>query len=228
VRARLAVLASGGGTNLQAMLDYFDALGPARAADVVLVASDRPDAGALSRARARGIPTASLRGKANPQGEPMANALHAAQVDYVVLAGYLRLVPGDVVRGYAGRIVNVHPALLPAFGGAGMYGHHVHEAVIAAGAASSGPTVHFVDEQFDHGAVIAQWALPVRAGDTADTLAARVLRVEHALYPRAVQALASGRVKPGQPAVRGPTVPYGPADPDDTQLGEDIDDALGL
>ncbi|HEU4988207.1 MAG TPA: phosphoribosylglycinamide formyltransferase [Gemmatimonadaceae bacterium] len=228
MRARLAVLASGGGTNLQAILDYFDALGDARAADVVLVASDRPGAGALDRAHARGIARATLRTKTNPGGVPLADALRTAQVDYVVLAGYLRLIPGDVVRAYANRIVNVHPALLPQFGGEGMYGRHVHEAVIAARAAQSGPTVHFVDEQFDHGAVIAQWAIPVRAGDTAETLAARVLRVEHALYPRVVQALAAGRVKPGGPAVRGPAAPYGAVDPDDTQLGEDIDDALGL
>jgi formyltetrahydrofolate-dependent phosphoribosylglycinamide formyltransferase len=222
------VLASGGGTNLQALLDYFDTRGDARAGDVVLVASDRPAAGALTRARARGIATEVLRTNAHPTGRPLTDALRAAQVDYVVLAGYLRLIPGDVVRAYANRIVNVHPALLPAFGGAGMYGHHVHEAVIAAHAVRSGPTVHFVDEQFDHGAVIAQWAIPVRADDTADSLAARVLRVEHALYPRAVQALAAGRVKPGQPAVRGPATPYGAVDPDDIQLGADIDDALGL
>ena len=228
MRARLAVLASGGGTNLQAILDYFHALGAARAGDVVLVASDRVGAGALDRARTRDIPVTALRTKANPTGAALLDALRDGQVDYVVLAGYLRLIPGDVVRAYAGRIVNVHPALLPAFGGAGMYGHHVHEAVIAAGARESGPTVHFVDEQFDHGDVIAQWAVPVRPDDTADTLAARVLRVEHALYPRVVQALAAGHVRPGQPVVRGPAVSYGPVDPDDKQLGEDIDDALGL
>ncbi len=203
MRARLAVLASGGGSNLQAILDHLDALGERRAADVVLVASDRPDAGALPRARARRIPTAIVRAKATPDGRPLLDLLRGARVDYVALAGYLRLVPADVVRAYQGRIVNVHPALLPAFGGAGMYGHHVHEAVIAAGAAESGPTVHFVDEVFDHGAVIAQYAIPVRPHDTPDALAARVLRVEHLLYPRVVQALAAGRIRPGQPPRTG-------------------------
>lgn len=200
MKARLAVLASGSGSNLQAILDHLDTLGEQRAADVVLVASDRPAAGALARARARGIPTAVLAGRAHPDGAPLLATLRDAQVDDIVLAGYLRLVPADVVRAYAGRIVNVHPALLPAFGGPGMYGHRVHEAVLAAGAGESGPTVHFVDERFDHGAIIAQWAVPVEPGDTPDSLAARVLRVEHLLYPRVVQALAAGRIRPGQPA----------------------------
>ncbi len=225
--ARLAVLASGGGSNLQAILDYLDALGRRSAGRVVLVASDRPDAGALERARRRGIATVLIRTRTHPEGTPLLGALREARVDDVVLAGYLRLVPAEVVRAYAGRIVNVHPALLPAFGGAGMYGHHVHEAVIAAGAAESGPTVHFVDEVFDHGAVIAQWPIPVRHDDTADTLAARVLRVEHVLYPRVVQALAEGRVQPGRPACVGTADRYLTADPDDRQLAEEIDDALG-
>ena len=203
MKARLAVLASGSGSNLQAILDHLDTLGERRAADVVLVASDRPAAGALERARARGIPTALLATSAHPEGAPLLATLRDAQVDDVVLAGYLRLVPADVVRAYAGRIVNVHPALLPAFGGPGMYGHRVHEAVLAAGAGESGPTVHFVDERFDHGAVIAQWTVPVEPGDTPDSLAARVLRVEHLLYPRVVQALAAGRIHPGQPARMG-------------------------
>ena len=194
---------------------------------MVLVASDRPGAGALDRARRRGIATALLRSPAHPEGTPMLQALHDARVDYVVLAGYLRLVPGEVVRAYAGRIVNVHPALLPAFGGPGMYGHRVHEAVIAAGATESGATVHFVDEVFDHGAIIARWPIPVRRGDTPDTLAARVLRVEHVLYPRVVQALAAGRLHPGQPACVGDAGRYLTADPDDRQLAEEIDDALG-
>jgi phosphoribosylglycinamide formyltransferase 1 len=227
MRARLAVLASGGGSNLQAILDHLDVLGERRAADVVLVASDRPSAPALERARGHGIATAVIRTKARPEGARLLDLLGDSRVDYVVLAGYLRLVPAEVVRAYAGRIVNVHPALLPAFGGGGMYGHRVHEAVIAAGAAESGPTVHFVDELFDHGGVIAQWAIPVRRGDTANTLAARVLRVEHRLYPRVVQALAAGRVTPSQPARHGPAVPYGNTDPDDRQLGEEIDHALG-
>lgn len=224
--ARLAVLASGGGSNLQAILDYFDTLGDRRGGDVVLVASDRADAFALERARRRGVATALVPTAKHPERPPLLDLLRGARVDWVVLAGYLRLVPSEVVRAYAGRIVNVHPALLPAFGGAGMYGHRVHEAVIAAGAAESGPTVHFVDEVFDHGAVIAQYAIPVRPHDTPDSLAARVLRVEHVLYPRVVQALAAGGIRPGQPARVMRASRTNTVDPDDRQLIQEIEHAL--
>jgi Folate-dependent phosphoribosylglycinamide formyltransferase PurN len=117
------------------------------------------------------------------------------EADLVVLAGYLRLVPIEVVRAHRGRIVNVHPALLPAFGGPGMYGGRVHRAVLESGTRVTGATVHFVDEEYDRGATIAQWPVPVLAGDSAETLAARVLRVEHLLLPRAVDAVARGEVR---------------------------------
>lgn len=228
VTARLAVLASGGGSNLQAILDHFDRLGARSAGQVVLVASDRPRAHALDRARARGIATGVVQTDAHSEGTPLAALLRDARVDYVVLAGYLRLVPADVVREYTGRMVNVHPAPLPAFGGPGMYGHRVHQAVIDAGAAASGATVHFVSEAFDQGAIIAQWPVPVRRHDTANSLAARVLRVEHALYPRVVQALAAGRVRYGQLPRVGNAEQYPLADRDDWQLAEDIEHALDL
>jgi len=191
-QARIAVLASGGGSNLQAILDYFDALGDARAGDVVLVASERPDAGAQARAQRRGVPTALLPTAEQPDRRTLAALLSAERIDLVVLAGYLRLVPRDVVRAFHDRIVNVHPGLLPAFGGKGMYGQRVHEAVLRAGVAVTGVTVHLVDDEYDHGRVLAQWPVPVLPGDDAAALAARVLRVEHALYPRVIQALAAG------------------------------------
>ena len=196
-RRRIAVLASGGGSNLGALLSHLDSLGDARRADVVAVASDRASAGALDRARARTIEAVVLETPRNPQGEPLANMLERVGADLVVLAGYLRLVPAEVVQRHHGRILNVHPALLPAFGGSGMYGIRVHQAVIDAGAHLSGPTVHFVDEVFDRGPIIAQWPVPVLPGDSAESLAARVLRAEHALYPRVVHALASGAVRLG-------------------------------
>ncbi len=192
-RARIAVLASGGGSNLQALLDHLAALGDARAGDVVLVVSNRAEAGALARARAAGIETTVL----GDDGTGLDALLTAHRIDLVVLAGYLRFVPVAVTRRYAGRMINVHPALLPEFGGPGMYGARVHRAVLAAGAQASGPTVHFVDEVYDHGAVIAQWRVPVRAGDDERSLAARVLRAEHLLFPRVVQALAAGEVRLG-------------------------------
>jgi len=191
-RARIAALASGGGSNLQALLDHLDALGEARAADVVLVAADRPHAGALGRAAARGIATAVLDDPSDADALDALLAVH--DVDLVVLAGFLKLVPASVTARFRGRMLNVHPALLPAFGGPGMYGQRVHRAVLAAGARVSGPTVHFVDEHYDRGAIVAQWPVPVSALDTPESLAARVLRAEHALLPRVVQALAAGAI----------------------------------
>ncbi|GLC26400.1 phosphoribosylglycinamide formyltransferase [Roseisolibacter agri] len=192
MRARIAALASGGGSNLQALLDHLDALGDARAADVVLVAADKPQAGALARASARGIATAVLHDPSD--ADALDALLRAHDVSLVVLAGYLKLVPAAVTARFHGRMLNVHPALLPAFGGPGMYGARVHRAVLAAGARVSGPTVHFVDEHYDRGAIVAQWPVPVSARDTPETLAARVLRAEHALLPRVVQAVAAGAV----------------------------------
>jgi len=180
---RVAVLVSGGGTNLQALLDTLHDSPIARIARVI---SSRPDAGALERARRAGVPTTVLRDAGDPA--EVLSALAGAQL--VVLAGYLKLVHASVVARFRGRIINIHPALLPDFGGAGMYGRRVHEAVLASGAKESGATVHFVDEEFDRGAIIAQEKVRIEAGDTPDTLAARVLEAEHRLLPRVVLELA--------------------------------------
>jgi formyltetrahydrofolate-dependent phosphoribosylglycinamide formyltransferase len=194
-RCRIGVLASGGGSNLQAILDHLGLLGEARHGDVVLVASNRPDAGALARATRAGVDCAVLRSPHAPEGEELDVVLARHEIDLVALAGYMRLIPDAVTRAYRGRMLNVHPALLPDFGGAGMYGVRVHRAVLDAGASLSGPSVHFVDEVYDHGAVIAQWPVPVLAGDDEHRLAARVLRAEHLLYPRVVDAVAGGEVR---------------------------------
>jgi phosphoribosylglycinamide formyltransferase 1 len=233
-RRRIGVLASGGGSNLQAILDHLAGLGEARRADVVLVASNRPDAGALTRAARAGVATALLRSPHVPQGEELDVVLARHAVDLVALAGYMRLVPDAVTRAYRGRMLNVHPALLPEFGGTGMYGERVHRAVLQAGASLSGPSVHFVDEVYDHGAVIAQWPVPVLAGDDERTLAARVLRAEHLLYPRVVDAVAGGEVRlDAQGRIESerfasPRLPT--MDPllDDRALAERLDFALGL
>lgn len=189
--ARIAVLASGGGSNLQALLEHF-AGPPAQAAAITLVASDRRGAGVLDRARDAGIETAVV--DAPDDAEAMLALLAAARTDVLVLAGYLKLVPAAVVRAYRGRIVNVHPALLPSFGGPGMYGRRIHEAVLAHGATLTGVTVHFVDEHFDRGPIIAQWPVPVLPGDDVASLAARVLRTEHRLLPLCVSAVATGAI----------------------------------
>jgi formyltetrahydrofolate-dependent phosphoribosylglycinamide formyltransferase len=231
-RARVAVLASGGGSNLQALLDHHDALGAARRSDVALVVSNRADAGALDRARARRVGAAVLADPAD--GAALQALLDTHGVELVLLAGYLKLVPEAVTRRYHGRMLNVHPALLPAFGGPGMYGARVHRAVLAAGARVSGATVHFVDAEYDRGAVVAQWPVPVLDGDTPDTLAARVLRVEHLLVPRAVEALAAGRValdadgraRSAAGAAAPEPLAFVPSD-DAALVGRAIDAALG-
>jgi formyltetrahydrofolate-dependent phosphoribosylglycinamide formyltransferase len=179
----VAVLASGSGTNLQALLD---ALHESPVARVARVISNRPDAGALQRARRARVPTSVLRDPGDAQ--ELLAALDDAQL--VVLAGYLKLVPAPVVARFRGRIINIHPALLPAFGGPGMYGHRVHEAVLASGAHESGATVHFVDEAFDRGEIIAQEKVRIEPGDTPESLAARVLEAEHRLLPAVVLKLA--------------------------------------
>ncbi len=189
---RVAVCISGRGSNLKALLDALDAGAPAQ---VVLVLSDRPDAGGLALAAERGIATRVLADSADPTA--WLAALDGASVQLVVLAGFLRLVPAPVVERYRGRIINVHPALLPAFGGAGMYGSRVHRAVLASGARESGATVHLVDEAYDRGPILAQARVPVEPGDTPDRLAARVLEAEHRLLPAVVLAAAeAGRPVP--------------------------------
>src|ERR1700733_8117746 len=187
---RIAVLASGAGSNLQAILGYLAAA--ESGTTVSLVASDKPQAGALAIAARAGIPAVTLRDPGD--GRFILALLAEHRIELVALAGYLRRVPEIVTQQYRGRMINVHPALLPAFGGPGMYGVHVHRAVLGAGVKVSGTTVHFVDEVYDHGPIIAQWPVPVLPGDTPAVLAARVLKAEHRLYPCAVAAVASGRI----------------------------------
>jgi phosphoribosylglycinamide formyltransferase 1 len=183
---RVAVAVSGRGSNLEALLR---ALGAEAPAHVVLVLSNRADAPALDRARDHGVAAEVLSDPSN--GTEWLDRLAQHRVDLLVLAGYLRLVPAAVIARYRDRILNVHPALLPAFGGRGMYGHHVHEAVLASGARESGATVHLVDEVYDRGRILAQARVPVLPGDSAETLGARVLGVEHRLLPAAVLAAAA-------------------------------------
>lgn len=200
---RVAVLASGRGTNLQALIDHF-AGAASDIAVIALVISDKAEAGALVRAKEAGIPARVIAAAGRPAADVAAElleVLRAAGIGIVALAGYLKLVPAEVVAAYRGRTLNIHPALLPAFGGKGMYGRRVHEAVLASGARVSGASVHLLDEEYDRGPIVAQWPVPVLPGDSPETLAARVLAVEHALYPAAVEALAravaEGREFPG-------------------------------
>jgi phosphoribosylglycinamide formyltransferase 1 len=189
VSARIAVFASGSGSNLQALIDHFVGAEHPR---IGLVVSDRPEAHALERARQASIPTHVIQVHTRPIAAvtaDMIDALEAADIDLVALAGYVRLIPPDVVRRFAYRVLNIHPALLPAFGGKGMYGERVHRSVLESGCRITGATVHFVNERYDEGRILAQWPVPVLDGDTPATLGQRVLRVEHELYPAAVEWL---------------------------------------
>ena len=178
----LAVFVSGGGSNLQALIDRFHNSDIIR---IKLVVSDRPGVMALQRAERAGIEAIVV-----TDGAHLLPALQRADIDLIALAGYLKLVPADVIRHYRDRVLNIHPALLPDFGGKDMYGARVHKAVLDAGARKSGATVHYVTEEYDRGSIIEQRAVDVLPGDTPETLAARVLEVEHQLYPDVVEKIA--------------------------------------
>ncbi len=186
---RIAVLASGRGSNLQALIDHFSAVAEQASGAIELVASNRDTAPALERAHAASIATEIF--NADDDGSALIGILRKHDIGLVVLAGYMKRIPPSVVREYQSRTVNVHPGLLPEFGGHGMYGRRVHEAVLKSGSTTSGVTVHLVDDEFDHGPVLAQWRVPVEADDTPESLAARVLAVEHLIYPRAVEMMAA-------------------------------------
>ena len=194
---RLAFFASGGGSNVGAILDAIDA--GRLDAEPVLLVSDRGTAGALDRAEARGVPTAVLPparfGGKGAFADALLGALVSHDADAVALAGYLKKVPDAVLRAFRHRVLNVHPSLLPAFGGAGWYGRRVHQGVIDAGCRVSGATVHLVDGDYDTGPIVLQEAVRVGPDDTAETLAARVLAVEHRIFPQALQLLATGRLR---------------------------------
>ena len=186
---RIAVLASGRGSNLQALIDHFRKLGEHSPATIELVASNRPAAPALDRARSAGISAESF--NSADDGSALIELLERHSIDLVVLAGYMKHIPAPVISRWNYRMINVHPGLLPEFGGAGMYGARVHAAVIERNAPVTGVTVHLVDEEFDHGPVVAQWKIPVLNGESAESLAERVLEVEHIVYPLAVEMVAT-------------------------------------
>ena len=191
MRARIAVLASGRGSNLKAILAYLDQSSGRASYEVAAVISNKSDAPVLELARSRDIAAFTIDPSTDRKGDELLGLLDRSRVDLVVLAGYLKKIPDSVVGAYAGRMLNVHPALLPAHGGAGMYGIRVHEAVIASGDSHTGVTVHIVDTEYDRGPVVAQWTVPVLPGDDAHRLAERVLSVEHILYPRAIDIVAA-------------------------------------
>lgn len=182
---KIAILASGSGTNAQRLMEHFHAHAQA---EVALIGCDQPKAGVLQRAWDQGVPSFLFTGAQLKDGSVL-RELEGQGIGLVVLAGFLRLIPTAMVAAFPRRILNIHPALLPAFGGKGMYGHHVHEAVIAAKAHESGITIHFVNERYDEGEHIAQFRCPVLENDTPSTLADRIHALEHRHYPTVVEQL---------------------------------------
>ncbi len=193
---RLAVFASGGGSNFGAILKAMD-VGKLDAEPVLLI-TDRPDIGAIDKADDRDIPVAVLPSAEyvsdDAFAEALLNVLARHQANFVALAGYLKRIPKGVVDAYKHRMLNIHPALLPSFGGKGMYGAHIHEAVLEQGCRVTGVTVHLVDSSYDTGPIVLQEPVAVRQDDTPKSLATRVLQFEHRLYPEALQLFAEGRV----------------------------------
>jgi len=191
VRMNIAVFLSGTGTNFKAIAAAIEeGKIPAK---ITLVASNKPEAPGLMTAREMDFTTALFRRDEYPDGESFADymldTLNREEVQLIALAGYLRKIPPKVLRRYKNRIINIHPALLPKYGGKGMYGMNVHKAVIASGDKETGVTIHYVNGEYDQGEIIAQRKVPVLAGDTAESLAKRVLKVEHEFYPQVIKEL---------------------------------------
>jgi phosphoribosylglycinamide formyltransferase-1 len=193
----IAVFASGRGSNFKAILDEMEE-GKIQNARIVLVVSNNPGAGALTVAREHTIPCVHLSRKQFDSdtsfNDGILETLRKHGVNFIALAGYMKKIDSAIVRAFKNRILNVHPALLPAFGGAGMYGMFVHQAVIASKARFSGATVHIVDEEYDRGPVVLQERVEIAEDETPETLAEKVLQVEHRIYPEAIRLFAAGRV----------------------------------
>ena len=193
---KLGFLASHGGSNMQAIIDACKE-GKLQAAPAVII-SNNSRSGAIERAEREGVPAYHISGKTHPdpvqEDQAILKVLQQHRVEVICLAGYMKKLGEKTRAAYRNHILNIHPALLPDFGGEGFYGERVHEAVLAAGAKESGPTVHLVDEEYDHGPILAQRKVAVLADDTPETLAARVLEQEHVIYAETLQRIATGEI----------------------------------
>lgn len=184
----IAVFASGSGTNAENIIRFFRTH---EKISVKTVLSNRPSAGVLERASALGVETLTFTRDEFTGSDRIICALKERDISFIVLAGFLWLVPENLVRAYRGRIINIHPALLPKYGGKGMYGSRVHEAVISGGEKKSGITIHHVNERYDDGDIILQATCPVEPGDTPETLASRIHELEYEHYPKVIEMLLS-------------------------------------
>lgn len=181
---QLAVFASGGGSNAHRIMEYFKDSDRIR---VALVVSNKREAGVLQIAAAYGIPSLVIDRKSFYDSTDILKSLQHFDIGFIALAGFLWLIPAYLVRAFPGKILNIHPALLPKYGGKGMYGHHVHEAVKKAGETESGPTIHFVNEQYDEGDIVFQARCSLSTDDTAEDIARKVLQLEHLHYPAVIE-----------------------------------------
>ena len=184
-KIRLAVFVSGGGTNLENIINYFSA---DEQVEVSMVVSNKADAYALQRAKNHDIPNAVISRKQFAEDEATVMAA-VKDCDFIILAGFLVKVPDYLIEAYPKRIINIHPALLPKYGGKGMYGHHIHEAVKAAGEKETGITIHFVNNELDAGEHIAQFKVALSDEDTADTIAAKIHELEQAHFPKVIESV---------------------------------------
>jgi len=184
----IAIFASGAGSNAKKIIEYFDGH---KKIKIALIVSNKSGAGVLKIAESANIPVLVIEKEKFFRGNAYIDELAAAGIDFIVLAGFLWKIPEALIKVYPQKMVNIHPALLPKYGGKGMYGHFVHEAVIAAGEKESGITIHFVDEAYDHGNTIFQATCPVLMDDTADSLAARIHALEHAHFAKEIEKILS-------------------------------------
>ncbi|MET0635454.1 MAG: phosphoribosylglycinamide formyltransferase [Chitinophagaceae bacterium] len=190
---KLAIFASGAGSNARKIIEYFR---HNPAVEISLIVCNKPGAGVLAIAHQEKIPVLLIEKEQFFRGNAYVDELKTAGIDFIVLAGFLWKIPAALVQAWPRRIVNIHPALLPAYGGKGMYGHFVHEAVISAGEKQSGITIHYVDEHYDNGAIIFQATTPITSFDTPETLAKKIHELEHAHFPRVIENV----LLPGVPA----------------------------
>lgn len=188
---QVAIFASGAGSNAQKIIDYFRG---SSSVHIALIVCNKPEAGVLDIARKEGIPVLLIEKERFFRGDAYLPEFKKAGITFIILAGFLWKVPSALIQAFPDQIINIHPALLPLYGGKGMYGHHVHAAVIAAGDKESGITIHYVNERYDEGATIFQARCPVQPGDTPDALAQRIHALEHAHYPKVIESLLSSKV----------------------------------
>ncbi|MFT6323675.1 MAG: phosphoribosylglycinamide formyltransferase-1 [Salibacteraceae bacterium] len=180
----IAIFASGSGTNAQKIMEHFENSSDVH---VSLVLVNNPKAGVIQRADKFNVPVVVFKREQFNKSDEVVAILQSKQIDLVVLAGFLWLVPTHMVKAFPNRIVNIHPALLPNYGGKGMFGDNVHNAVIAAKDAESGITIHYVNEKYDDGAIIAQYTCTIEPGDTADDLASKIHKLEHQYFPQVIE-----------------------------------------